>query len=268
VRVAGPVEALPAQFSDAYWASRPRASRIGAWASPQSAVLADRAALDRLVADAEERFAAARSRGRRSGAASGALETIEFWQGRRSRLTTAALPPRGRRRVARGAPGSLGASSASKPSTTCGAPATCHAGPRAARRSAHRPPRRAAPRAASPTRRRWVHPAVDAPRRHPGQVQRARAGHAQHPGALGQRGEDRRGLAAAELVRAQERGDQASGSVRPVRTAAGRPLAEQPRPRAALKCSSAPGRGPRPPRCRPRPAARRRCTSAGRPRRS
>ena len=57
VRVAGPVAELPAAFSDAYWAGRPRASRIGAWASPQSEVLADRGALDRLVAEAEERFA-------------------------------------------------------------------------------------------------------------------------------------------------------------------------------------------------------------------
>jgi pyridoxamine 5'-phosphate oxidase len=87
VRVAGPVVELPAEFSDAYWAGRPRASRIGAWASPQSAVLADRAVPDRLVTDAEERFAAGEvPRPPFWGGFGVRPETIEFWQGRRSRL--------------------------------------------------------------------------------------------------------------------------------------------------------------------------------------
>ena len=57
VRVEGVVEDLPAEESIAYWKTRPRGSQIAAWASPQSQPLADRAALDALVAEVEERFA-------------------------------------------------------------------------------------------------------------------------------------------------------------------------------------------------------------------
>lgn len=57
VRVEGPVERLDEASSLAYFASRPRGSRIGAWASPQSRPVADRDALDRLYREAEERFA-------------------------------------------------------------------------------------------------------------------------------------------------------------------------------------------------------------------
>lgn len=56
VRIEGRVEQTSADESDAYWRSRPRASRIAAWASPQSAPLADRAELDARVAEVEERF--------------------------------------------------------------------------------------------------------------------------------------------------------------------------------------------------------------------
>ena len=87
VRVAGPVAELPAAFSDAYWAARPRASRIGAWASPQSEVLADRDALDRLVAEVEGRFPGDDvPRPPFWGGFGVRPETVEFWQGRRSRL--------------------------------------------------------------------------------------------------------------------------------------------------------------------------------------
>lgn len=57
VRVEGPVERLDEASSAAYFRSRPRGSRLAAWASPQSAPVADRAALDRLYAETEERFA-------------------------------------------------------------------------------------------------------------------------------------------------------------------------------------------------------------------
>ena len=56
-RVEGAVEEITPEESAAYWATRPRGSQIAAWASPQSVPLADRAALDARVAQAEERFA-------------------------------------------------------------------------------------------------------------------------------------------------------------------------------------------------------------------
>ncbi len=58
VRVEGPVERLDEADSRAYFDGRPRGSRIGAWASPQSSPVADREELDRLYREAEERFAA------------------------------------------------------------------------------------------------------------------------------------------------------------------------------------------------------------------
>jgi pyridoxamine 5'-phosphate oxidase len=56
VRIEGPVETVPAADSDAYFASRARASRIGAWASAQSRPVASREALIAQVRQAAERF--------------------------------------------------------------------------------------------------------------------------------------------------------------------------------------------------------------------
>ncbi len=56
VRVEGRVERLTAAESEAYFRTRPAESRLAAWASPQSRPLADRAELERLYADAAERF--------------------------------------------------------------------------------------------------------------------------------------------------------------------------------------------------------------------
>jgi pyridoxamine 5'-phosphate oxidase len=56
VRIEGTVEQLTAEESEPYWATRPRGSRIAAWASPQSSPLADRAELDARVAKTRERF--------------------------------------------------------------------------------------------------------------------------------------------------------------------------------------------------------------------
>lgn len=56
VRVEGPVERLDEASSQEYFESRPRGSRIGAWASPQSTPVADRDELDRLYREAEARF--------------------------------------------------------------------------------------------------------------------------------------------------------------------------------------------------------------------
>lgn len=56
VRVEGPVSPVSAAEADAYYASRPRGSRIGAWASRQSRPLSGRDELERAVAEAEARF--------------------------------------------------------------------------------------------------------------------------------------------------------------------------------------------------------------------
>ena len=58
VRVTGAVERLPDDSVAAYFATRPRDSQLGAWASPQSAVVADRAELDARLAEVAARFPA------------------------------------------------------------------------------------------------------------------------------------------------------------------------------------------------------------------
>jgi pyridoxamine 5'-phosphate oxidase len=88
VRVTGAVSRLGEAESDEYFASRPRGSRIGAWASPQSQVLPGREALDRLVAETEARFAGVDDVPRPPfwGGYLVAPDMVEFWQGRPSRL--------------------------------------------------------------------------------------------------------------------------------------------------------------------------------------
>jgi pyridoxamine 5'-phosphate oxidase len=88
VRIRGRVERLDAEASDEYFASRPRESRIGAWASPQSSPLADREELDRLVADAERRFEGEElvPRPPHWGGYRVVPASIEFWQGQVGRL--------------------------------------------------------------------------------------------------------------------------------------------------------------------------------------
>jgi pyridoxamine 5'-phosphate oxidase len=87
VRVTGPVRRLDPGESDAYFASRPRGSQIAAWASPQSAALPDRAALERRVAEAEERFGGDPvPRPAHWGGYLLEPQEVEFWQGRQSRL--------------------------------------------------------------------------------------------------------------------------------------------------------------------------------------
>ena len=89
VRVEGSVERVADADADAYFASRPRDSRLGAWASPQSATMADRAALERRFDEAAVRFSAAGDSIPRPGHWGGyrvAPDAFEFWQGRRSRL--------------------------------------------------------------------------------------------------------------------------------------------------------------------------------------
>ncbi len=90
VHFRGPVVRVSDETAQQYWDTRPRGSRIGAWASPQSTVLAGRDELDALRDKAYERFGD-------DDAATIPLppfwggwriqpETVEFWQGRTGRL--------------------------------------------------------------------------------------------------------------------------------------------------------------------------------------
>jgi pyridoxamine 5'-phosphate oxidase len=87
IRVEGRVERAPEAVADAYFARRPRASQLGAWASPQSEPVRAREELERRLEDAEARFAG-RDVPRPPGWGGYRLrpDTLEFWQGRPSRL--------------------------------------------------------------------------------------------------------------------------------------------------------------------------------------
>jgi pyridoxamine 5'-phosphate oxidase len=88
VRARGSIERLPGADSDAYFASRSRESRLGAWASPQSRPLDDREDLDRRLAEVRERFTGVDDVPRPDFWGGFVLrpETIEFWQGQQARL--------------------------------------------------------------------------------------------------------------------------------------------------------------------------------------
>lgn len=87
VSLAGPVEHVSDEESDAYFATRPRDAQIGAWASEQSRPIADRAALDARVTETRERFEGAEvQRPPRWGGYRIVPNTVEFWQGRQHRL--------------------------------------------------------------------------------------------------------------------------------------------------------------------------------------
>ena len=87
VRVRGVVSVVSDETSDAYFASRPRSSQIGAWASPQSEVIGTRRDLDEWVEEIEKRFDGQDvPRPPHWGGYVMSIDSIEFWQGRPSRL--------------------------------------------------------------------------------------------------------------------------------------------------------------------------------------
>ncbi len=88
MRCRGTIARTSDEISDAYYALRPRSSQIGAWASPQSDVIADRAALEVLVAQVEARFAGIENipRPPNWGGWRITVTDAEVWQGRPSRL--------------------------------------------------------------------------------------------------------------------------------------------------------------------------------------
>ena len=87
VTIEGPVARVSREESAAYFHSRPRASQLAAWASPQSTVVAGRAVIEESYRVIEKKYA-----GREVplppnwGGFRLTPETVEFWQGRRSRL--------------------------------------------------------------------------------------------------------------------------------------------------------------------------------------
>ena len=86
VRVEGAVERVDSAESDAYFASRPLDSRIGAWASPQSRVIESRGVLVANAAKYAAKFLLNPPRPPHWGGYRLKPDTWEFWQGRKSRL--------------------------------------------------------------------------------------------------------------------------------------------------------------------------------------
>lgn len=87
VRIQGQVEKISAQQSDAYFASRPLGSRIGAWASRQSQKIDSRASLEVAVAQVKQRFGhKSPPRPDNWGGYRLKADFFEFWQGRADRL--------------------------------------------------------------------------------------------------------------------------------------------------------------------------------------
>jgi pyridoxamine 5'-phosphate oxidase len=87
VVVEGSVTKVSREESDAYFHSRPRASQLAAWASIQSAIVPDRAHLEAAMKQLEQKYAGQEvPLPPHWGGYRVAPETVEFWQGRRSRL--------------------------------------------------------------------------------------------------------------------------------------------------------------------------------------
>lgn len=87
VRIEGSVTKVSAEASDDYFSQRPRASRIGAWSSPQSEVIVNREVIETNAARYQAEFPDDNiPRPSHWGGYVVAPVSIEFWQGRRSRL--------------------------------------------------------------------------------------------------------------------------------------------------------------------------------------
>ncbi len=87
VRVVGSVERVSRSDSEAYFESRPEGSKLGAWTSWQSRVIADRTVLERSLAEVTARFQGQPVRCPPEWGGYRVIpDTVEFWQGRQSRL--------------------------------------------------------------------------------------------------------------------------------------------------------------------------------------
>lgn len=87
VRVSGRAVRVESAVSDAYFASRPRESQLGAWASDQSSPVASRAELEARFAENAQRFSSSDvERPAHWGGYAVEVEEIEFWQGRSGRM--------------------------------------------------------------------------------------------------------------------------------------------------------------------------------------
>ncbi len=86
VRISGKAVKISEERSDSYFASRPRESQLGAWASNQSEVLKSRDELDEKIKEFDDKFPDFIPRPNFWGGYAIQAQEIEFWQGRKSRL--------------------------------------------------------------------------------------------------------------------------------------------------------------------------------------
>ncbi len=86
IRIDGLATKVDSKLSDEYFASRPRASQLGAWASHQSEVLESRDVLEKRLIELNEKYPNAVPRPEHWGGYQVFANHIEFWQGRPSRL--------------------------------------------------------------------------------------------------------------------------------------------------------------------------------------